>query len=191
MACLWHKDKFQQGPCNFRGNTDGWEVVSKAVEGEVVFYVTSIKAKIVCPIDQQLDTHKKNRDTNKWKGTEYQSVPKTKYKDFKKWGQKGKLQKMRAVDWSLQAEAECSCCSLPVQVEGCWCASPGRWSVSQRSAGSVRPPVSPRSSSSWLSEHQRRSLNSLNSHNTALIAEDNVITRLSSNGASVVAGEAL
>lgn len=59
MACLWHKDKFQQGHCNFRGNTDGWEVVSKAVEGEVVFYVTSIKAKIVCPIDQQLDTHKK------------------------------------------------------------------------------------------------------------------------------------
>lgn len=24
-----------------------------------MFYVTSIKAKIVCPIDQQLDTHKK------------------------------------------------------------------------------------------------------------------------------------
>lgn len=194
MACLWHKDKFQQGHCNFRGNTDGWEVVSKAVEGEVVFYVTSIKAKIVCPIDQQLDTHKKTEILINGKVLNINLSLKLNTKILKNGAKKENYRRwglwMKTV-LSLQAEVECSCCSLPVQVEGCWCASPGRWSVSQRSAESVRPPVSPRSSSSWLSEHQRRSLNSLNSHNTALIAEDNVITRLSSNGASVVAGEAL
>lgn len=51
--------------------------------------------------------------------------------------------------------------SSPVQVKGCWSASPGRLSAVQRSALSGYPPGNPRNSSSWLAELQRGFPNNL------------------------------